>query len=50
MRKVGQEGNGDTDPMGRGKTQGVSNVLQGSGAGDRTVRVREVGNFGINGE
>ena len=40
----------DTATTGRGRTQGVGNVLQGGDAGNSTVWVRDVGPFGGNGE
>ena len=49
-RKVVLGDTGDTDPTGRGITQGAGNVLQGGGAGDPTVRVGDLGPFGGNGE
>ena len=48
--KVIKGENGETSTTGRGRTQGGGNVLQGGGAGDPIVWVRDVGNFGGNEE
>ena len=49
-RKVGLRDTGDTASTGGGSNQGVGKFLQGSGAGDSIVRVRDVGPFGVNGK
>ena len=46
--KVGLGETGDTALTGRGRTQGVGNVLHGGGAGNPNVRVGDVGPFGGN--
>ena len=47
-RKVGLGETGDTATTVRGRNQGIGNFLQGGGAGDSTVWVRDVGTFGDN--
>ena len=48
--KVGLGETGDTALTGGGITQGVGKFLQGGGAGDSIIWVRDVGLFGVNGE
>ena len=48
-RKVGLGETGVTASMGGGRTQGVGNFLQDSGAGDYTVWIGYVVTFGGNG-
>ena len=47
-RKVGLGGTGDTASTGGVITQGVNKLLQGCGAGNYIVWVRDVGPFGVN--
>ena len=41
---------GDTTLTGGGRIQGVDKFIQGGGAGDYIVWVRDVGHFGVNDE
>ena len=49
-RKFGLGESGETDPAGRGRTQGVINFLQGGGPSNITVCFGDVGTFSGNGE
>ena len=46
--KVGLGETGETASMVGGITKGDVNFLRGGGAGDSIVRVRDMGNLGIN--